>query len=574
MDNREKPKQAPLSRAVSLLQGAARSIERLHYPPLGPDFGSLSGDHLASALIAHRFVKNLGSTVVPADIRRKQSIRAMLEYDQNGLTSFDYRAVPQPYRGLLLQAKAWLQTYFGKIPRRHGFRPPTGETVVTAMGTVDLISKLTDGQQWNVSLEASRDAAAVCYHNHALKRVVKARFRSMDPPAGLAQRWFHECPTGVRPGWYVFHLMFTYCCNIVNVSRLSTVPKNGEKDRTITMEPMWNMIAQLSYAADLRGVLRSRLGIDLESRAALHRTLIRHAEKATIDFANASNSNWTCVLKWLLPTAMYRKLMQLRTATCEYDGEYHHLNMLAPMGCGFTFEVMTIVLLALSRVLDPGATVFGDDVIIDRRVASSFVALTSHAGWKVNESKSFSEGNFRESCGGFHDLSTGLDLLSYDFHQPESMFDVCTSANKLYRLLTRATVDAGLRKILLSTYCSLIRLLPCETFRDATLVSEDLPAGVVLVPAGFTQRYRAPGVVERLVASYWHMPVEVNYKWILDPVVSRPKVETVTSAVYLACYIRRGSSYDGLARKQTLRYVTEIATRGIPLAMVPLMSFI
>lgn len=552
-----------------------RRVEHANLPPLGPDFSTLGGSALADALVAHRIKKNLSSKAVPAKERRENTIRSMLHYDREGLTTFDYRTLPQPLRGQLLQAKAWLHKHFAKVPRSHRFRPPSGETCETAFGHVDLLCKLQDPSQWRVSLEASREAAAVCYHNHSLKRIVRSRFRELNPFTwkAMTKRWY-GMRTGGNPGFYVFHLMFVDCCSIQNVSRLSTVIKNAEKDRPISMEPFWNMVAQLSYAGDLRDVLRVKLGIDLESRAALHRTLIRHANKATIDFANASNSNWVCVLEWLLPKHMFSKLMALRTPVCEWDGEYHYYNMLAPMGCGFTFEVMTIVLLALSRSLDPGSTVFGDDVIIEKTVAEAFIELTAYLGWQVNNSKSFIEGNFRESCGGFHDLSTGEDILSYDFHEPESLYDVATISNKLFRLLERGQVSSSVRKHLLSCYCELIKLLPSETFREANTVVETLPDGVVLVPVGFSRHWRDAGSVEGLVSGYWQRPVIVTKKWTIRSEVSRPAVLDVTDLSYLACYIRRGKPYDALARKTRVTYDSVMSCCGNPLATVPLLSFI
>lgn len=551
-----------------------RRVEHCNFPPLGPSFSSLEGSSLADALIGHRITKNLSSHAVPAKERRENTIRSMLHYDRNGLTAFDYRTLPQPLRGQLLHAKAWLHNHFGLVPRSHRFRPPSGETSETAFGHVDLICKLQDPSQWRVSLEASREAAAVCYHNHLLKRIVRARFREQNPVTwkAMTKRWYgmHK---GSNPGFRVFHLMFVDCCSIQNVSRLSTVTKNAEKDRPISMEPFWNMVAQLSYAGDLREVLRVKLGIDLESRAALHRTLIRHANKATIDFANASNSNWTCVLEWLLPRHMFSKLMSLRTPICEYDGEYHYYNMLAPMGCGFTFEVMTIVLLALSRSFDPGSSVFGDDVIIETKTADAFIELTAYLGWQVNSSKSFTEGNFRESCGGFHDLSSGEDILSYDFHEPEHLYDVATCANKLFRLLEKGQISSSLRSHLLSCYCELIRLLPSDTFRENRPDLETLPDGVVLVPRGFEMPRERIGNVEGLVSGYWHRAVVVKKKWTIRSEVSRPAVLDVTDLSYLACYIRRGKPYDALARKTRVTYDSVMSTCGKPLATVPLLSF-
>lgn len=555
-----------------------RGLERSGLPPLGPAFSALSGTDLADALIGHRACKYLKATKRPATQRRQETVASMLAYDSDGLTTFDYRQVPQPYRGLLLQAKCllaeWLSPQY--LKRSHRFRPPSGETAVTSHGEVDLLCKLQDSSQWNVSLEASWEAAAVCYHNVQLKRLVRQRYRASNPFwRDELSRW--RTLSSGNVGFKVFHRMFVSLCNILNVSRLSTVPKDGEKDRPISMEPLWNMVAQLSYAGDLRSALSSALGITLERTAELHRTLIRHADKATIDFANASNSNWLCVLEWLLPRHVFTKLSELRTPVCEFDGEYHYYNMLAPMGCGFTFEVMTIVLLALARVLDRGASVFGDDVIIDTEHAETFVALTAHCGWKVNNSKSFVNGNFRESCGGFHDLSTRTDLLSYDFKEILTEADCTTTANKLYRLLEANQCSLEVRGLLLSCYCSIIKRLPHDVLRRSSLELEALPEGVALVPDKVFEILvpdRQPSKIERLVAGYWHTPILVMRQWETKQSVSRAIVRDNVDHTYYLCYLRRGKPYEARNRSKSINYRSVIPTSGTPLATVPLFSFI
>lgn len=571
------PKRSTLSLAQTALEDLVSRCERLRLPPLGPAFAALSGSDLSDALICHRVIKNLGAAKVAPALRRSRSISAMLAYDSNGPTRFAIANVRDAReRATLLQAKAWLAKHFTKIRRSHMFRAPSGETALSAHGDVDLLVKLGDPSQWRVSIEASKEAAAVCYHNHLLKRVVREAFRKKWPQdwKAYSNKWWVTCPPGQRPGWYVFHRMFVDCCVIQNVSRLSTVVKNGGTDRVISMEPFWNMVAQLSFAQDLRAILCQELGIDLNCRADLHRTLIRHARKATIDFRNASNSNWIAALEWLLPSSFYRKLMQLRTPVCEVDGMYHPYRMLAPMGCGFTFEVMTIVLLALSRACDAGASVFGDDVIIEADAAPHFVKVAGHLGWVVNEEKSFVSGNFRESCGGFYDLSTDTALLSYDFHEIEDLSDASVTANKLFRLLESNQCGPRVRKLLLNCYCRLIRLLPCETFREPQDVGlERLPEGIVLVPKGIKPHWREQGRVEKLVSGYWFTPVVVAYKWTYEPIVSRPKAENVDNIVYLACYIRRGNSYEAVKREHELCYKAVMSDSGSPLAKVPLFSF-
>lgn len=553
-----------------------RRLAGLGTPALGPDFATLGGEDLADALVVHRLSKHFqgdGSQTNPK-VRKDSTIAAMLHYDSTkAITRFDYRTLPQPYRGQVLMARASLATFFKGFKQSRRFRAPTGETVVGTGGLVDLMFKLSDPQQWNVSFEAASDAAAICYNNTSLKRLVKERFRETVPLWNVHVRRLYKRARelGVSPGWYVFKQMFLSCCTIKNYSRLSTVAKNATTDRPISMEPLWNMIAQLSFARDLRDQLMLVYGIDLTQRANLHRTLIRHARKATVDFSNASNSNWLAVLEFLLPPKIFRKLCDLRTPVCEYKGRFHHYNMLAPMGCGFTFEVMTIVLLHLGRVLDKGCTVFGDDVIIEADQASTFIGLTQHLGWVVNTSKTFLEGNFRESCGGFHDLSTKTDILSYEMHEIKDEIGICVTANKLYRLITRGTISLDLKQLLYSCYRSLIRVLPDDVYRSPDEVLEDLPDGVALVDPRLIVSNTSK--VSALASSYLHTKMRNARVFGYQPI----HLEAVDSPrVLLASFLHRGSSYTPEQRtvdKKVIKTVVYADCNG-SLASVPLLSFI
>lgn len=540
----------------------------------GPQLGGISGSELADAVVSHRFIKNLDPAGLSPTGRREHAISNMLKYDEEGLTAFDYRTLPQPFRGKFLEARAWLHKNFSRVPRSHVFRPPSGESVTTNRGDVDWLSKLQDPVHWAVSLEASYEAAAVCYHNNALKRVVRDRFRKGRDDWHSFVTEYHR--QGLKP-FAIFHRMFVDCCTISAVSRLSSVRKNAGTDRVISMEAFWTMVAQLSYAADLRSVLRQKVGVDLDSRADLHRSLIRLAQKATIDFSNASNSNWIVVLRELLPKAMYDKLMSLRTPTVyadttEYAKHYAHLNMLAPMGCGFTFEVMTIVLLALSRAFDPGSTVFGDDVIIDRGVATDFTTLATLCGWKINETKSFIEGNFRESCGGFYDLKKDQYIISYDFHEVEDMHSLCTTGNKLRHLLVSRQVGPDVRKALLRLYCKIVKLVPSDAFRHRSDCLSELPDGVLIVPDGFAT-YATENEVCRLASTYLHRQVAVGRAWSIRLDTSRPKVMDVNTPLYRAAYLRRGCTYAPEDRQsKRCVYGTKVIGSEHGLAAIPLLS--
>jgi len=112
------------------------------------------------------------------------------------------------------------------------------------------------------------------------------------------------------------------------------------------------------------------------------------------------------------------------------DGLYYLPNKVSSMGNGFTFDLMTIVLLCLARVYDSGSTVFGDDIIIDRKVAPEFIAQLSVGKFKVNVEKTFFDGPFRESCGANYLDGYGY-LTSFDFHWLVNDHDLVVTLNKV-----------------------------------------------------------------------------------------------------------------------------------------------
>lgn len=455
--------------AQDVLSELKQTLHTLSLPPLGPDFRTMSGAGLADALVAYRATKKYQAPSESDSARKARSIQKMLDFDQKGPVQVpSLRDIPLPIRRVLLHAKAWLGDTLRNYRSSNTCRFPTGESYTSQMGWVDVVAKLSSDTAWEVSMGCVTAAAGICYNNMQLKRLVKARFRSLRVVETRPRRWYEEArAAGRKVGFYVFTRMFLACCDIVGVSRVTTVPKDNEQDRVITCEPFWNMVVQLSVAQDLRSSLKSTRGITLETAQDLHRSLIAHDSIATIDFSNASNSNWLCWLRFLWPPRVLSKILEARTGLFEVEGEdgieYHPVNMLAPMGCGFTFEVMTLTLLAISRSLDSGSRVFGDDVIIRKDVASEFIQVMDFLGWQINEKKTFVEGNFRESCGGFYSLPDRSYLVSYDFWWPETLGDVFLSIQKIENILFARQVSPMVSRPLARAWLRMIHAIP----RDA-----------------------------------------------------------------------------------------------------------
>lgn len=466
-----------------VLETLIDQLRMLGTPPLGPEFAKIRGTLLDDSLVIHRLTAKFERPGVVSQGLAAASIEKMLAYDKTYAevqkTLFKRKGVVTDF----LSARAWLhgtlKTYKPlksidfkgeDVDVNTAFNFPSGESVVTSRGHTDLFFKLTMDSQWTVSADCVRDATKIAYNTRALRRVVVERYKRLYvcTNGGLLDRrkvWVRQARSrGRYIGFYVFQRMFLYCVNIVSASRLAAVPKNNKEMRVITCDPVWNLIVQRSIALGLLACLKREWGIDIRYLQDIHRMRIAHRADATVDFSKASDSNWFKVFKLLFPQKVVDDVTRARTGLVEWDGEYHVLNQLAPMGCGFTFEIMTLTLMAVARSLDHTATVFGDDVIISRQAAPRFINTMTNLGWNINHEKTFLEGYFSESCGGFYNHHLQHYIVSHDLFFPENMADIIAAANKLVRILKADQVSPPVRKRLLAAYTKLLGIIPSVAF--------------------------------------------------------------------------------------------------------------
>jgi len=118
------------------------------------------------------------------------------------------------------------------------------------------------------------------------------------------------------------------------------------------------------------------------------------------------------------------------------DGELTPLHVLSTMGCGFTFSVMTLTLAALCygviRVYGKKQdqfSVFGDDIVLPTYLAGTLMELLGDVNFIVNNEKSFTSGDFRESCGG--DYRAGKDVTPVYIRSFSTESDVYSIFNRL-----------------------------------------------------------------------------------------------------------------------------------------------
>lgn len=222
-------------------------------------------------------------------------------------------------------------------------------------------------------------------------------------------------------------------------NRFTTVPKDCEKDRGISIEPSVNLFYQLGFGKALRRELKKRTfhRVDLRHAQTIHRQVACEAsisgDFATIDLKQASDTICKTLVKLLLPRQWFEPLNDLRSAfTIIQDGGVEKkvlLEKFSSMGNGFTFELETVLFLAIccavmrseGLVPKPGVNVytFGDDIIVPTSVATKVIAALRLFGLAVNEKKTFLDGPFRESCGG--DFFNGVDVRPY--FQKKSIYE-------------------------------------------------------------------------------------------------------------------------------------------------------
>lgn len=230
------------------------------------------------------------------------------------------------------------------------------------------------------------------------------------------------------PLWYEsawgreLHVTYTWKGDpkTVRGNRFGTVAKDATKRRGIASESSISGFFQLSVGRSIRAALRSRTRIDLGCAQDVHRALVKRASQdgslASIDLSSASNLNAAYAVRaFLAKVPGWLTLLEALRAPLTLGPKpgggkaWRHLQMFSSMGNGFTFELETVIFLAIclaagdveGRQLEPGVDVFvyGDDILVPTDMAQKVLMYLAWAGHKPNQRKTFTSGYFRESCG-------------------------------------------------------------------------------------------------------------------------------------------------------------------------------
>ena len=238
---------------------------------------------------------------------------------------------------------------------------------------------------------------------------------------------------------------------IEDQNKVTFVPKNARTERSIAIEPYFNLYFQLGVGSMIRKRLSKKFGINLDSQKR-NQELARQGSVdgrlATIDFSMASDTIARSAVELLLPPEWYNHLDRLRSheyslGTGVPTLKYHKFSS---MGNGFTFELETLIFAAIARgthsflglPLDE-ISVFGDDVILSSDAVALFEEVTTYLGFRINAEKSYKEGPFRESCG--EDFLEGLRVRPVFCEELDSVRSAVSFSNRLSACNTAVVFD-------------------------------------------------------------------------------------------------------------------------------------
>lgn len=264
----------------------------------------------------------------------------------------------------------------------------------------------------------------------------------------------------------------------VQGSSLSFVPKTNAVSRTICTEPLLNMFFQKGIGYVLEKRLKGRYAIDLSVQPQFNSELARlgsvSGRFATIDLSSASDSIALGMCKRFIPGDAMHFLEVFRSpSTSLPGGSVIPLHMVSSMGNAFTFPLQTMLFTAMvhavyrtydiSPVYNRGGlagnfAVFGDDIIVLTEMYEPLSRLLSLLGFRLNPSKCFVVGPFRESCG--KDFWSGANIRGVYCRRLDTLQDKYSLINRLLVWASNHAIPLYSSVSYLLEFCDLILKVP------------------------------------------------------------------------------------------------------------------
>ncbi len=254
------------------------------------------------------------------------------------------------------------------------------------------------------------------------------------------------------------------------------VPKTQKGPRIICKEPIAHQWMQGAIQRFLEGRVRDLpLGQSINFKDQdLSKVMAQEASfdgsSSTVDLSAASDRISTRLVEYLFggssDSSLLDALHASRSRYYSLNEGFYRFRKFAPMGSACTFPVQSILFLsfAILAVMQtrrlplqdwlnvlPEIRVFGDDIILPTDSIPVLYSALSTCGLKVNTSKSYTTGLFRESCGG--DYYAGWDVTpayvrrTYSSSNPSSLKSVVDVANNLFEKGYWCTADVLLKTV-------------------------------------------------------------------------------------------------------------------------------
>lgn len=248
--------------------------------------------------------------------------------------------------------------------------------------------------------------------------------------------------------------------------RVISVPKTLKTPRIIAIEPVYMQYMQQAVLRSMmqhfraQPVLRKLIGFrNQEPNKRMARKGSLDGSLATLDLSEASDrvSNQLVRRMFSNHPNLWAAVDATRSRKADVPGHgVLRLAKFASMGSALCFPVeafvfTTIIVLAIAEELKQPVTkrliqslqgrvrVYGDDIIVPVEFAACVSKRLETFGFKVNIHKSFSEGNFRESCGGDYFLGQDVTpvrlrrMIPTHARQASEMVSFVSFRNLLYK---------------------------------------------------------------------------------------------------------------------------------------------
>jgi hypothetical protein len=256
-------------------------------------------------------------------------------------------------------------------------------------------------------------------------------------------------------------------------ARVIPVPKTLKTPRIIAAEPVAMQYAQQALADGLWISLKRDDNLsemighrEQETNQSLARKGSLYGNLATLDLSEASDrvSNQHVRLMTADFPILQGAIESCRSLKADVDGEIIDLAKFASMGSALCFPIeamvfLTIIFIGIENELNTPLTpelissfrgkvrVYGDDIIVPVDFVRTVISSLESFGIRVNASKSFWTGRFRESCGKEFYAGEDVSIVRVRREFPASRHDVSelvslvSLRNQLYAAYCWDTVD-------------------------------------------------------------------------------------------------------------------------------------